>query len=105
MWRGPPFFRRARTRSTCTVKPVDGTNVNSNRVQWVITRLCDSVGVPAGTNFCIRPAVAASNNVRDRGELNGPRLTQGVSGPYYRIVVRVVGPRNTVSYTESLIHF
>jgi Tfp pilus assembly protein PilX len=91
--------------STCTVKPVDGTAVNGNKVQWVITRLCDSVGVPTGTNLCIRPAVAATNNVRDRGELSGPRLTQGIAGPYYRIIVRVQGPRNTVSFTESLIHF
>ena len=50
-------------------------------------------------------AVAATNNVRDRGELSGPRLTQGIAGPYYRIIVRVQGPRNTVSLTESLIHF
>jgi type IV pilus assembly protein PilX len=90
--------------TTC-LKPVEGAAVNSNRVWWFITRLCDSSGPPTGTNMCIRPAVAASNNVRDRGELSGPRLTQGIAGPYYRIIVRVVGPRNTVSYTESLIHF
>lgn len=104
-WDGSCMGMVAGTYSTCTIKPVDGTAVNNNRVQWVITRLCDSIGVPAGTNMCIRPAVAATNNVRDRGELNGPRLTQGIAGPYYRIIVRVVGPRNTVSYTESLIHF
>jgi Tfp pilus assembly protein PilX len=91
--------------STCTITPVTGADVNGNKVKFVITRLCDSVGVPTGTNLCIRPAVAASNNVRDRGQLRGPRLTQGIAGPYYRIIVRVQGPRNTVSYTESLVHF
>ena len=35
----------------------------------------------------------------------GGRLTTGQASPYYRIIVRVEGPRNTVSYTESLVHF
>lgn len=104
-WDGSCMGLASGQYSTCEVDPVDGTKVNNNRVQWVITRLCDSVGPPTGTNLCIRPAVAATNNVRDRGELSGPRLTQGMGSPYYRVIVRVQGPRNTVSYTESLVHF
>ena len=91
--------------TTCEVIPVVGASVNNNKVQYIITRLCDSSGPPVGTNLCVRPAVAATNNVRDRGELTGPRLTQGMGSPYYRIIVRVQGPRNTVSFTETLIHF
>ena len=35
----------------------------------------------------------------------GGRITSAVAGPYFRIIVRIEGPRNTVSYTESLVHF
>lgn len=90
----------------CDVLPFRGTDVNGNRVQWVITRLCDAVGPPSGTNLCARPASAPTATASERGELNpGGRIGRGIASPYYRVIVRVQGPRNTVSYTESLVHF
>jgi hypothetical protein len=42
----------------------------------------------------------------ERGELTaGGRISGGANSPYYRVVVRVEGPRSTASYTETLIHF
>ena len=94
------------TYQNCDVLPFTGTTVNGNRVQWVITRLCDSVGAPSGTNLCVRPAASSTSTAAERGELNpGGRISSGIASPYYRIIVRVEGPRNTVSYTESLVHF
>jgi hypothetical protein len=94
------------TYGTCDTLPFTGTTVNGNKVQWVITRLCDSTGAPTATNRCVRPAAASTSTALDRGELNpGGRISTGIAGPYYRVIVRVEGPRNTVSYTESLVHF
>ena len=94
------------TFENCDVLPFTGTNVNGNKVQWVITRLCDNVGAPSGTNLCVRPAVAATSTALERGELlPGGRISAGIASPYYRVIVRVEGPRNTVSFTETLIHF
>jgi Tfp pilus assembly protein PilX len=94
------------TYETCDTLAFTGTDVNGNKVQWVITRLCDTAGAPSGTNLCVRPAAAATSTALERGELNpGGRISAGIAGPYYRVVVRVEGPRNTVSYTESLVHF
>jgi type IV pilus assembly protein PilX len=94
------------TFENCDVLPFTGSNVNGNKVQWVITRLCDNVGAPSGTNLCVRPAVAATSTALERGELNpGGRISTGIASPYFRVIVRVEGPRNTVSFTETLIHF
>jgi Tfp pilus assembly protein PilX len=81
--------------------------INGNKVQWLITRLCDKSGEPpSGTNPCIRPPTSSTNTSSDRGELQpGGRISRAIASPYYRIVVRIQGPRNTVSYTESLVHF
>jgi Tfp pilus assembly protein PilX len=96
----------AGTYSSCTVRPYRGVDVNANRVQWVITRLCDGPGAPSGANLCARPSAGGGGGPKDRGELQpGGRLTGTVASPYFRIIVRVEGPRNTVSYTESLVHF
>jgi Tfp pilus assembly protein PilX len=91
----------------CEVTPASGTDVNGNSVRWVITRLCDSVGVPSGSNRCLRPvATAAAGEANERGELKpGGRIVGAVASPFYRILVRVQGPRNTVVYTETLLHF
>lgn len=92
--------------STCAVMPLKGKDVNGNKVQYVITRLCDSIGAPSGSNLCLRPPGTVTGTAKDRGELQpGGRLSTGQASPYYRIIVRVEGPRNTVSYTESLVHF
>lgn len=94
------------TFENCEVLPFTGTKVNNNKVQWVITRLCDNVGAPSGTNLCVRPAVAVTSTAVDRGALHpGGRISSSIASPYFRVIVRVEGPRNTVSYTETLIHF
>jgi type IV pilus assembly protein PilX len=105
-WDGDCNGATSGTYETCDVLPFTGTVVNGNKVQWVITRLCDNVGPPSGTNLCVRPAASSTSTALERGELNpGGRISTGIAGPYYRVIVRVEGPRNTVSYTESLVHF
>ena len=97
--------------SSCNVIPVVGTPVNGNQVQWIITRMCDFDGVmgpanPKGTNLCSKPATQWLSEAPEKGEIgSGRRLTPIISTPYYRIVTRVSGTRNTVSYIETVIHF
>ena len=90
----------------CDVTPFTGAVVNGNKIQWVITRLCLTAGAAAGANLCARPPNVSTSGAKERGELMaGGRINSTVPGPYYRIIVRIEGPRNTVSYTESLVHF
>jgi type IV pilus assembly protein PilX len=91
---------------SCSVQAFTGTTVNGNRIQWIITRLCDTSGAASGANLCVRPATTSTSTASERGELGaGGRINAAIATPYYRIVVRAEGPRNTVSYTETLVHF
>ena len=105
-WDGACMGLDSTAYSACDVLPYKGTDVNGNQVYWVITRLCDSAGATGSSNLCARPASVSTSNASERGELlPGGRISTGVTSPYYRIIVRVVGPRNTATYTESLVHF
>lgn len=100
------------TYASCTTLPfpvaanINSSMINGNGVQWIITRLCKSAGPFSDTNPCTRPGTAGTASASDKGELAaGGRISDSISGPYYRIIVRSAGPRNTVSYTETMVHF
>lgn len=74
-----------------------------NDVRYVIHRLCQSTGpASAATQVC---SDIASDNGRSReGGSYAPGSVQSpVFQPYYRVTARVLGPRNTVSYTQVIL--
>ncbi len=79
-----------------------------NAGRWIITRLCRAAGAPgAAGNSCAVPLTAVSVETGG-GECkygNCARFGPGVGGPYFRIIVRSVGARGTVSFTESIVYF
>jgi len=77
-----------------------------NQTAYLIMRLCAATG-DASTVDCARPAKAAGGNSMDRGAptQGHGRFTSGTSGPYYRVITRTKGARDTVSFTETLVHF
>jgi Tfp pilus assembly protein PilX len=71
-----------------------------NRVDYVIHRLCESQGSPlADATKCTRPPISTSTESHDGGK--DPFWTN--RQVYYRITSRVVGPRNTVVYTQAIV--
>lgn len=79
-----------------------GADANGNTVQYVIHRMCDTVGNPANIS-CIR-SVAGSGGGKPAGELKyGTLALQGVAQVLYRITTRVSGPRNTISYVQVMV--
>ncbi|MEY4156666.1 MAG: Type fimbrial biosis protein PilX [Pseudomonadota bacterium] len=78
--------------------PIDSAG---NTVSYVIDRLCNNAGAKTGGAACIASPVvtAATGNAEEAGEkqLNAPSVV------YYRITVRVAGPRNTVSYVQAVV--
>lgn len=110
-WDGNCLGLASSSYSTCDVIPFVGTPVNGNRVQWVITRMCDFDGVmgpanPKGENLCSKPETEWLTDTPDKGALtSGKRLTPIIATPFYRIITRVEGARNTVSYVETVVHF
>lgn len=83
----------------CSANPV--ANASGNQVSFMIQRLCAAAG-NRNTAACsiVTGAVVSSGNNEGAGE---EQLTANSSGVYYRITVRVVGPRNAVSYVQAIV--
>ncbi|MDM0044630.1 pilus assembly protein PilX [Variovorax dokdonensis] len=94
----------------CTLTPAStAAKINGNEAKFIIFRLCSKPGdfTINPTVVCSRPLSGTSGKATKRGELNyvdNARLT-GTSSPFFRIVVRVKGARNTTSFTETIVHF
>jgi len=95
----------ASARTLCKQSKL-GTSVNGSTVRWVITRLCKTSTPQSATNPCMKPAASSAAAASSRGALTGGGRIAGITtSPYYRIVVRTEGARNTVSFTEAIVHF
>lgn len=95
------------TSAQCTLAARNLSNDGQQRTDYVVFRLCRQAGAIADGNPCITPTDASSGSSTKRGKLDYGDYARFVGSPdaYYRIIVRSVGARNTVSYTETIIHF
>lgn len=78
-----------------------GLDAAGNTPFYVIDRLCQNPGPPTGGASCAAsPTITvATGNAEEANEvaLNAPSLV------YYRITVRVAGPRNTASFVQAIV--
>ena len=70
-----------------------------NTVSYVIHRLCDATGAPHLTNCSKPPAGANAGGSFSAGGASVITTNQ----VYYRITTRIVGPRRTVAYIQTII--
>lgn len=71
-----------------------------NIISYVIDRMCNNAGgKTTGAACSASPIVttATGNNESVEVQLNAPSVV------YYRITVRVTGPKNTVSYVQAMV--
>jgi Tfp pilus assembly protein PilX len=96
-WKGLNGARRAFV--------VPGTDAAGNKVAYIIQRMCDQAGsyVPGGTIQCATSSTTVSEGGSKGGVAYGSYAITGKAMIYYRITSRVVGPRNTVSYVQSMV--
>lgn len=76
-----------------------------NSIRYTIHRLCKLAGSPQdAANSCLlyQPSSSASKGAVSYGQAKRFAASTGV---YYRITTRVNGPRNTVVYTQTIVHF
>lgn len=83
----------------CSGSPV--ANASGNQISFMIQRLCGTAG-NRNSAACsiVTGAVVASGNNEGAGE---ETLTGNTTAVYYRITVRVIGPRNAVSYIQAIV--
>ena len=98
--------------ATClhSIAPVSASTSGSNTAQYLIFRLCSVTGDYTATGYlgtCAKPLVNSAGTADKRGDLSyaDSQRFAGNASPYYRIVVRVQGARNTTSFTETIVHF
>jgi type IV pilus assembly protein PilX len=96
----------SRTPATCgTGAAACGTQVAA---RFLITRLCPLTGAAgSGANNCAKPASSGTADAAYRGEIRvgaGAPKPEAATSPYFRIVVRTVGGRGAVSFTETVVH-
>ncbi|MGA7595831.1 MAG: hypothetical protein WCA64_11615 [Gallionella sp.] len=72
-----------------------------NVVSYTINRLCDSVGPPSQIGVVC--SYSPSSYVLNSSFGGGTVVLTSVNQEYYRITIRVDGPRNTVSYTQVVV--
>ena len=73
-------------------------------VRWVVHRLCSATGAPTDTG-CVKSSDAASSGSSTKGAAAYGSYGISVStNAYYRITVRVLGPRNALSYIQAVVY-
>lgn len=89
--------------------PMAASTIPGNSARYFISRLCTSTGPPNGAgNFCARPLDESTSDSGGKGSVDYTKRPQPetvTAAPYFRIVVRSMGARNAVSFTETIVHF
>jgi hypothetical protein len=85
----------ALARTLTRVVPDDGAN---NVGYYVIERMCANVGPAVGSNCNL----SATSLGSDAGTQHYEGLVR-TGGAYFRVTVRVEGPRNTVAYAQAIL--
>lgn len=80
-------------------KPSPTYSNNGYEISYIAFRLCVAIG---GVESCLLPNTGSSDICRD--DCGGVKQDTSTS-PYYRIITRVQGPRNTVSFIETIVQF
>lgn len=77
-----------------------GQDAAGNTVQYVIQRLCNNAGNSLNAGCVVSPVEA---NISGNSQSAGTHKLTVNGQVYYRITVRVTGPRNTVSFVQSTV--
>jgi len=95
----------ATTFDWTTLGTLGATDSAGFTTRYVVHRMCKvpNVGVNAPTQQCLSVAVAGGSSSRVGASYGSAPLT-GTTFVYYRITARAAGPRNTVSYTQSIMY-
>lgn len=72
-------------------------------LRYIINRLCPAAGLPNNCPSTIAITSGASTGAMDYTSKEG--LTSETQTEYYRIITRINGPRHTVSFIETIVHF
>lgn len=79
-----------------------GTQVNNNSISYVIHRLCAAAGAPDPAT-CVTASSATASGGGPKGAGGFGAITTTANQVAYRITTRTSGPKNTVSYVQTIV--
>ncbi len=76
-----------------------------NSVSYTINRLCSAQGTPGslGAGGVVSCSLSPAFFVLNSSQGGGTIVLNSVNQIYYRVTIRVAGPRNTVSYAQTVV--
>ncbi|MCC6472777.1 MAG: hypothetical protein IT514_03435 [Burkholderiales bacterium] len=76
-----------------------------NEIRYVIHRLCSLAGasVNAPNQNCVTVVAGSAGGSKGGGSYGVLPLSNTIQ-PYYRVTARALGPKNTVSYVQSIMY-
>jgi Tfp pilus assembly protein PilX len=82
-----------------------GTPYDGHQVRYVVNRLCNVPGVSINdpSQQCVTLQTAGAGSSKG-GASYGILPLKNTFQVYYRITVRVVGPKNTISYVQTVLY-
>jgi Tfp pilus assembly protein PilX len=94
--RGVPALLQKKSTASALTKKFDATDTDTH-VTYLIERMCLATG-PATTGNCdLLPPKGSPGNTLGDYESAGAKL------PFYRVTVRVDGPKNTASFVQAML--
>jgi Tfp pilus assembly protein PilX len=89
------------TRPFCLANPIAG-----NTVCYIIHRMCNATGPLTATNCSTKPGVRGGSSLGGTRQMQTYQQASWASVTafgYYRVTVRVAGPRNNVSFVQAYL--
>lgn len=99
----PPNWWKEKGQSVAlTGSPLDVAGMD---VRWVVHRLCSTANLDVNNpgQQCVTLQSAGYGSSKGAGDYTGQPLAN-TQQPYYRVTVRVVDPRMTISYVQTVIY-
>jgi Tfp pilus assembly protein PilX len=91
---------------TNCVQPSAATTIGDNQVSYIIHRLCAAPGTYNDQNNSCVTYAGAGVKSPNRNSLGWSDVNfAGAPTPYYRVTSRVLGPRNTTAFVQTVVHF
>jgi Tfp pilus assembly protein PilX len=95
--RGVPAVLQKKSTAATLTKKFDDTVQTGTQVTYLIERMCLQPGPPTAGNCDLVPPKG------NPGDTIGDAAAAGVSVPFYRVTVRVDGPKNTASFVQAML--
>lgn len=100
----PPSTFNPTSYNWTNSKQVTSDDGGGNEIRYVIHRMCQTVGsVNAANQLCLTVGSAGEGGSKGIGGYGSGLLANKVR-PYFRITTRVVGPKNTIAYSQAIMY-